>query len=142
MISAYAGKEEEARCAELGVNVFLPKPITASSLFDALLQAQGARVRARSPARGAALEREFDGVRALLAEDNEVNQMVATELLSRLGIELDVASNGREAVEMARAGAGRYAAILMDIQMPEMDGSRRPGSCVPIPDSRSFPSSR
>ena len=44
LISAYAGKEEEARCAALGVNVFLPKPITASSLFDAVVQAQGARV--------------------------------------------------------------------------------------------------
>ena len=53
-----------------------------------------------------ALEREFDGVRALLAEDNEANQMVATELLSRLGIELDIANNGREAVEMARANPG------------------------------------
>ena len=61
-------------------------------------------------------------MRALLAEDNEANQMVAVELLSRLGIELDIADNGRKAVEMARANPGRYAAILMDMQMPEMDG--------------------
>ncbi len=49
LISAYAGKEEEARCAALGVNVFLPKPITASSLLDAVVEAQGARVHATAP---------------------------------------------------------------------------------------------
>ena len=121
-MSAYAGKEEEARCAELGVNVFLHKPITASSFFDALAQAEGARVQVRRRAADAPLDREFVGVRALLAEDNPANQMVASELLSRLGIELDIASNGREAVDMVRAEPGRYAAVLMDMQMPEMDG--------------------
>ena len=90
LISAYAGKEEEARCAALGVNVFLPKPITASSLFDAVVEAQGARVHAARRALDAPLEREFDA-RVLLAEDNEANQMVASEILSRLGIELEIA---------------------------------------------------
>jgi PAS domain S-box-containing protein len=122
VISAYAGKEEEARCAEIGVNVFLPKPITASSLFNALVESQGAAVHAVRRALDVPLEREFVGVRALLAEDNDTNQLVALELLSRLGIELDIAGNGREAVEMARRNPGRYAAILMDMQMPEMDG--------------------
>jgi two-component system sensor histidine kinase/response regulator len=121
LISAYAGKEEEARCAELGVNVFLPKPITASSMFDAVVQAQGARVHAARRALDTPLEREFDA-HVLLAEDNEANQMVASEILGRLGIELDIANNGREAVDMARSGRGRYAAVLMDVQMPEMDG--------------------
>ena len=121
LISAYAGKEEEARCAELGVNVFLPKPITASSLFDAVVEAQGARVHAVGRALDAPLEREFDA-HVLLAEDNEANQMVASEILSRLGIELDIADNGREAVEMVGAAPDKYAAVLMDMQMPEMDG--------------------
>ena len=102
LISAYAGKEEEARCAELGVNVFLPKPITASSMFDAVVEAQGARVHAVRRALDAPLEREFDAS-VLLAEDNEANQMVASEILGRLGIELDIANNGREALEMVRA---------------------------------------
>ncbi len=121
LISAYAGKEEEARCAALGVNVFLPKPITASSLFDAVVESQGARVHAARRALDAPLEREFD-VQVLLAEDNEANQMVASEILGRLGIELDIANNGREALEMIRAARGKYAAVLMDMQMPEMDG--------------------
>ena len=105
LISAYAGKEEEARCAALGVNVFLPKPITASSLLDAVVEAQGARVHAARRALDAPLEREFD-VQVLLAEDNEANQMVATEILGRLGIDLDIANNGREALEMVRARPG------------------------------------
>ena len=122
VISAYAGKEEEARCAELGVNVFVRKPITASSLFDAIVESQGGRVHAQRRGLDVPLEREFDGLHALLAEDNEANQMVALELLARLGIELDVARNGREAVDMAQADPTKYAAILMDMQMPELDG--------------------
>jgi two-component system, sensor histidine kinase and response regulator len=121
LISAYAGKEEEARCAALGVNVFLPKPITASSLFDAVVESQGARVHAARRALDVPLDREFDA-HVLLAEDNEANQMVASEILSRLGIELDIANNGREALEMIRTGGEKYAAVLMDVQMPEMDG--------------------
>jgi signal transduction histidine kinase/CheY-like chemotaxis protein/HPt (histidine-containing phosphotransfer) domain-containing protein len=122
VISAYAGKEHEARCDELGVNVFLPKPITASSLIDAIVVAQGAKAHALRRALDAPLEREFAGVRVLLAEDNEANQMVAVELLSRLGLELEVAENGRIAVERVREDPRRYAAVLMDMQMPEMDG--------------------
>jgi two-component system sensor histidine kinase/response regulator len=120
LMSAYAGKEEEARCAEIGVNVFLPKPITPSSLFNAILEAQGmqpASVRKESMVE---LQCQFDGVRVLLAEDNEANQFVASELLTGLGIELDIAENGRQALEMLNVGS--YAAVLMDMQMPEMDG--------------------
>ena len=66
--------------------------------------------------------RSEGNVRVLLAEDNEANQMVASEILGRLGIVLEIASNGREAIEMVAAGQGKYAAVLMDVQMPEMDG--------------------
>ncbi|MFL5343094.1 MAG: response regulator, partial [Gemmataceae bacterium] len=120
VMSAYAGKEEEARCKEVGINVFLPKPITPSSLFNAILEASG--LHAISPTQGSfsEAEAEFAGTRLLLAEDNETNQFVALELLGRLGIELDIAANGREVLEMVRQKP--YAAILMDMQMPEMDG--------------------
>lgn len=62
----------------------------------------------------------LDGLRVLLAEDNDINQIVATEILNMKGITVDVASNGLEAVDMARSGT--YDVILMDIQMPELDG--------------------
>lgn len=122
VISAFAGKEEEQRCSDLGVNVFLQKPITASTLFDAVIESQGARAHSVKWRTDVDLEPKFEGTRALLAEDNETNQIVARELLSRLGITLDVAGNGREAVEMALEDVGRYDLILMDMQMPEMDG--------------------
>ena len=138
LISAYAGKEEEARCAALGVNVFLPKPITASSLLDAVVEAQGARVHAARRKLDAPLEREFDA-RVLLAEDNEANQMVASELLTRLGIELEIANNGREAVEMITAAPGRYAAVLMDVQMPEMDGLAATRALRGLPTAANLP---
>lgn len=122
MVSAYAGKEEEARAAQLGVTAFVAKPITASSLLDAIVSAARPAAAARPEVERTPMTREFEGVRALLAEDNESNRLVAIELLSRLGIAIDVASNGREAVAMVQANPGRYAAILMDVQMPELDG--------------------
>jgi signal transduction histidine kinase/HPt (histidine-containing phosphotransfer) domain-containing protein len=79
--------------------------------------------RAPPAGRPAALQAgagEFSGLRVLLAEDNEANRFVATELLSRLGFEIDVAVDGVEAVKMALAKP--YACILMDVQMPSLDG--------------------
>lgn len=121
IISAYAGKEEEARCLEAGVNAFLPKPITASTLFDAILEIRGFKRATQKTAGESYVDHDmFQGALVLLAEDNEANQMVASSLLARLGISLDIARNGVEAVRMADARA--YAAVLMDMQMPEMDG--------------------
>ena len=73
-----------------------------------------------SPAPKAAGAGEFKGLRVLLAEDNEANRFVATELLSRLGFQIDVAVDGEQAVQMALQRP--YACILMDVQMPGMDG--------------------
>ncbi|HEV8002508.1 MAG TPA: response regulator, partial [Planctomycetaceae bacterium] len=120
VMSAYAGREEEAQCTAAGVNVFLPKPITPSSLFNAIVDAEGLTHLAVRREASTRVEVEFAPARVLLAEDNETNQFVAIELLSGLGIELEVAANGRQAVEMAKRKP--YAAILMDMQMPEMDG--------------------
>ncbi|GEM_PF-685430 len=122
MISSFAGKEEEAEAARVGINVFVPKPITASMLFDGVLEAlkvTGVTVakKADSIAKD---ESEFAGKHLLLAEDNEANQFVAEEILTRAGFKMDIANNGREAVEMVKARD--YDAVLMDMQMPEMDG--------------------
>ncbi len=81
-----------------------------------------AAVKERSIEPGAEmrLRREHAGARVLLAEDNPINQEVARDLLAEAGLAVDVAANGSEAV--AKAAAGRYDIVLMDIQMPEMDG--------------------
>jgi len=93
-----------------------------------------ARLKKTSQARGdadlspesevvALLRQKFAGARILLAEDNEINQLVAREILEDVSLACDLAENGEEAVAMfQRAPAGAYALILMDMQMPRMDG--------------------
>ena len=66
---------------------------------------------------------DFSGKRVLLAEDNELNQMLAENLLTNVGLAVEIANDGTEAVEkMKSAAAGHYDIILMDVQMPKMDG--------------------
>ncbi len=64
----------------------------------------------------------LSGTRVLLVEDNDINQLVAREILERFGLVIEIANNGRQAVERLRAQPSRYALVLMDLQMPEMDG--------------------
>jgi CheY-like chemotaxis protein len=120
---------EEARQA--GVEAVLTKPVRQSQLYDALAPMVGlgddmpaARSsRENAPAAGhttAVVEEPPTRGCVLLAEDNPVNQRVATRMLEKLGYRVDVAANGREALE-AFAGAP-YAAVLMDVQMPGVDG--------------------
>ena len=124
MITAF-GREEVRSEAELaGVNGFLIKPVNQSTLIDALVEifAPDHMTAVREAAEAAAYD--LNGLRVLLAEDNAINQQIAVELLEGVGVSVDVANNGREAVDklLASAGDGRYDLVLMDLQMPEMDG--------------------
>jgi signal transduction histidine kinase/DNA-binding response OmpR family regulator len=105
----------------LGIDACLTKPVKQSALFDAIAGSlSGALLReSRRPERPEVTPLRA-GVRVLLAEDNVVNQKVAVRQLERLGYAADAVENGREAVEAVRGGG--YALLLMDIQMPEMDG--------------------
>ncbi|WP_425260800.1 PAS domain-containing protein [Rubrivivax sp. RP6-9] len=104
----------------------LAKPITASTLHDTLLRVlrqdrSAPETAASGPgAQELALRRAAAGARVLLAEDNPVNQEVALELLRVAGLQVDVASDGHEAVAMVLRGD--YDAVLMDVQMPALDG--------------------
>ncbi|GAB0149881.1 MULTISPECIES: PAS domain-containing hybrid sensor histidine kinase/response regulator [Marichromatium] len=73
-----------------------------------------------APSQEAELRERFSGTRLLLVEDNVVNREVALDLLQSVGLRVDIANNGAEAV--AKVGVERYALVLMDVQMPEMDG--------------------
>lgn len=99
----------------------VPKPIRQSELFDALAMALGrARPARPTPAEPRVAPITKESLRVLLAEDNDINQKVAVSMLSRMGATVDVAENGKVAVEMVRRES--YDVVLMDCQMPVMDG--------------------
>lgn len=102
---------------------FLVKPITGSMLFDAVADALAASDGNASEAPGTdSGQRRLAGLHLLLVEDNPVNQQVARELLSHDGASVEVASDGRAAIEAVRKASPQFDCVLMDIQMPEMDG--------------------
>ncbi|MBT4817117.1 MAG: response regulator, partial [Lentisphaerae bacterium] len=114
-----------ATCVDEGrVDAFLLKPFTASTLFETILRVLADRLTVgRAPSEGEAVEPgvpDLRHARILLAEDNELNQEVALGLLAETGCEVRVARNGREAVEAVALQT--FDLVLMDIQMPEMDG--------------------
>ncbi|MGD9266404.1 MAG: response regulator, partial [Desulfobacterales bacterium] len=125
MVTAY-GREEVMQQAEaVGLEGFLLKPVSPSMLFDATMQAFGeavpeiSRVAQRKEQEAEALE-NIQGARVLLVEDNEINQQVAKEILEGAGLNIILANNGQEAVNAVKEN--KYDAVLMDVQMPVMDG--------------------
>ena len=122
VMSAAPGAEDvRASAAEAGAIGVLTKPITPSSLFDAIITAF-APEDARSTSREGHQPVGLTGIRVLVAEDNEINQQIAVELLRGEGMEVTVVENGRQAVERLSREREDYQVVLMDIQMPEMDG--------------------
>ncbi|MGB8539898.1 MAG: response regulator [Acidobacteriaceae bacterium] len=124
MVSAFEREEVLGGHSDVIFDGFLSKPVSRKNLIDAIAAALGSSaapaepVAATSPATTAAPE--VVGRRVLLVEDNEVNRFLATELLSDLGIHVSIAINGRECVD--RVHAEPFDVVLMDIQMPVMDG--------------------
>ena len=125
LVTAYGREEVMLQTEEVGLEGFLLKPINPSILFDTIMQAFGeavpeiSRVAQRKEQEAKAWE-NIQGARVLLVEDNEINQQVAMEILQGAGLNVSIANNGQEGVDAARAN--QYDAILMDIQMPVMDG--------------------
>jgi two-component system sensor histidine kinase/response regulator len=124
MVTAYGDEALLRRAASEHLDGCLTKPVSASTLMDAISLAFGAELR--SAARQAAAEHAqapatLRGRRVLLVEDNEFNQIVASELLGEVGgMDVTIAHNGQEALRFVRAQ--RFDAVLMDVQMPVMDG--------------------
>ena len=124
MLSSANRREDAARCRELGVASYLTKPIRQSTLLDAIMTSLGSSASVEGRAARAADRPAPAGgrrtLRLLLAEDNAVNQRLAVSLLEKRGHQVVVAGNGREA--LAALDRQPFDAVLMDVQMPEMDG--------------------
>jgi len=126
MVTVSGQEEIENQADRVGIKCYLTKPVQASTLYNAIVECcgraeKGSLRRKRHTLEKRKLLKKLAGVKVLLAEDNIINQQVACEMFESLGIEVDIASNGQEAVDMVASGA-HYDAVLMDIQMPVMDG--------------------
>jgi PAS domain S-box-containing protein len=125
MVTAYGREDVLEQADRIGLDGFITKPVSPSTLLDSIMQAFGTQALSQGkkvlePARHDKGLDLIAGARILLAEDNEVNQQVATELLQSVGLEVVCAFNGQDVLD--RMAEDQFDAILMDIQMPVMDG--------------------
>jgi two-component system sensor histidine kinase/response regulator len=123
MLTSAGQRGDAQRCRELGIRGYLTKPVTRADLLDTIAGVLGSADAAPGTGEVVTRHRIAESRRQLhilLAEDNPVNQEVAATMLRKRGHHVDVVGNGREAVE--QAARERYDVVLMDVQMPEMDG--------------------
>jgi PAS domain S-box-containing protein len=125
MVTAYVKDEIINKVDTLGLSGLLTKPVSHSSLFDTIIQAFGgeSQMRAIKDIHSDEIKEKLKTIRGasvLLVEDNEINQQVAGELLESFGLIVDIANNGKEAIE--KIDTNNYELIFMDLQMPVMDG--------------------
>ncbi len=128
MISAYGKEDIKKQAKDSNIDYFLDKPINPSHLFDTVLEMFSEKKQTRQtfsakPEDYHPALKKIRGARILLVEDNDINQQIGKELLESEGLIVDVAENGQIAVDRMKAvQEGFYDLILMDIQMPVMDG--------------------
>lgn len=121
ILTAYDWSDIEDEAKMAGISGFCAKPLFMSDLKSALLAANN--LVEKDDAKASWMNFSFDGKRILLVEDNELNREIAVEILSETGFAVDTAPDGTDAVSMmAKVEENYYDAILMDVQMPIMDG--------------------
>jgi len=144
MLSSAGLRGDAERCRQLGIAAYLTKPFKQSELLEAILAALAAIPKADAQpkliTRHSLREESPQGLRILVAEDNAVNQMLAVRLLEKRGHSVQVAANGKLALECLQQG--EFDVVLMDVQMPEMGGleateairekEKRTGAHIPI----------
>ncbi len=146
MVTAYGNDEIRANARAAGINEFLMKPVDESMLLDAIMSVRGCKKGVFAAPVGLTMDsrvkglQRIRGARVLLVEDNEINQQVASELLSKEGFYVTVAENGQEALDLLTDLQNHFDVVLMDIQMPVMDGytatkaiKKLPGRLAKIP---------
>ncbi len=136
IVTAYDWTVFEDEAKEAGVTAFCNKPIFLSELRDTLVTAIGrADLKASYPSTGWEVADSLRGTQVLLVEDNELNREIAQELLMESGIVVDTAEDGTEAVKkVEESEPGFYSLILMDIQMPVMNGYEATKAIRALPD--------
>jgi two-component system, sensor histidine kinase and response regulator len=127
MVTAFEREDVREQAEEIGIEGYLLKPVTPSTLYDTLVELFGVADRELQPSRSAKAASSSDrarGIRILLVEDNEVNQQVATELLESEGATVRIANHGGEALRILTEGEQPppFDIVFMDLQMPGMDG--------------------
>ncbi len=126
MVTAFGRELEQDRINDAALDCLLLKPIKASELFNIIIELfgeKGAMMACRKQEPAVHPIQRLAGRRVLVVEDNELNRDVTVALLEEAGLVVETAINGKIAVDkVAGASSGRYDAILMDIQMPVMDG--------------------
>jgi two-component system, sensor histidine kinase and response regulator len=126
MLTRVGQPGDAARCRALGIAAYLMKPVGETELLDAIVTVVG--MQSDSPDRRQVVTRHSlresrRKLRVLLVEDNAVNQLVAARLLGKRGHTVVIAGNGKEALAaLDEPGSAGFDVILMDVQMPEMDG--------------------
>ncbi|ACJ29060.1 PAS domain protein [Shewanella piezotolerans WP3] len=141
IVTAYDRDEMLKQAGTAELDSAITKPVSASTLLDTVMAVMGKKSSQPKVTESGKLNisaaKDIVGAHVLLVEDNDINQEIATELLNMAGIEVSTACNGQEAVDMAIANS--YDAILMDIQMPIMDGYEATRNIRLNPDKQLIP---
>jgi PAS domain S-box-containing protein len=124
LVTAFGREEVREEAERLQLDGFLVKPVTKSMIVDTLVSVFAEAGAELAPGAEGEQSARLRGARILLTEDNDINQQIAIELLEGAGATVQVANNGREAVELLSTGPQPppFDVVLMDLQMPEMDG--------------------
>jgi PAS domain S-box-containing protein len=120
ILTSMGQRGDAARLEALGCSGYLHKPVKQQMLFDAIIAVLGRKEEPGLITRHTLSEQRKSGLRVLLAEDNPINQKLAVVLLQKAGYSVDAVETGAQALEKVQAN--QYNAVLMDVQMPEMDG--------------------